>query len=227
MLKSLTLALALVALPAHAAVFHVEARGYAGIATFDDPLALLPFAASAFGPDSTFVLSFEYDTTAEDTVQDLDGGFYIDAISNMSLAMDGLAYLMPDGGSSIVVLNDRYTPDEPDRPPFDGWLADSVVDDPALGRRTSMGLALFDLRRFALESTALEQLPPRSSWPIAIIYLQIADPSDPYVIFAELDVELRDYVVTEISMPAVPIPSAAFLFSGGLSLLWTLRRRRG
>lgn len=233
MLRSFTLALALLALPAHAAVFHVEATGpldawaHGGFG-LDDPLGLLPFSVPEANGASAVVLSFDYDTTTGDLNPDPRVGIYAGAISNLSFAVDGIPY-QGFADSTLVTERGRLLEDASPDGAFSVWIGMSFQDDLVAGRSTSIAMFLHRYHKTGegpLLTDTLGQLPARSEWGIGAITYQIDDLANEGVVLAEATAWLDDYTVTEVSMPAVPIPSAAFLFSGGLPLLWALRRRR-
>lgn len=199
---ALTLTLCLATMTAPAATIFVTASGYQ--IGFDDPSGLLPLPPTP--NNTTFEISFTYDSGTPDTEPNPGVGEFTGAISDVRLSI-GNNTLGQLADNLIKVSNGASSASGGQG---DFWVAETSTYTAPL--RTSITLLLVNIAGNVFESDAL--IEPSFPWSIGFIDYSIEDRTDPNqrIVLASAYARL-----TYIGVSSVPAPAAGWLLATGLT----------
>ena len=208
-----------------------------------DPVTDAALLSDPFDYMLSFSLSFDIDPHVSGDIPVFSpSAFFYDAVSNMSMSVDGNPYWSSGDTTYVAQTEVLYDPTEPDHwswYDFGGTFTNpdelTVIDQFGIELATmvpaGVGISLSDATRTLYDGQSLTDMLIFDGseftdmrlildWEIPELYDPYGDPINDYYGFYELEGTIDSVRVT-----AVPVPAAAWLFGSGLLALIGMGRK--
>ena len=208
-----------------------------------DPVSDAALLSDPFDYMFSFTLSFDLDPHVSGNIPAFSpSAFFYDAVSNMSMSVDGSPYWSSGDTTYVAQTEVLYDPTEPDHwswSNFGGTFTDpdelTVIDQFGSQLATmvpaGVGISLSDATRTLYDGQSLTDMlvfdgseftdmRMTLGWEVPELYDTWGDPINDYYGYYELTGTIESVYVT-----AVPVPAAAWLFGSGLLALIGMGRK--